>query len=146
LDQDGVYDAGEVDEPDPFHEYYQANNNPDNNFKDADTNDTEVTDEAAIQKDEEDNLFDEENREEDIEIPECEEQFQGDETAGANEEQPQGDATAGVHDEHRELEQEMDYAYGERTGRYDLTPLQPRDYSHLHTTLEHTVMTQYTLK
>jgi hypothetical protein len=39
-----------------------------------------------------------------------------------------------------------DAKYGARSGRYDLRPRKPRDYSHLHATLEHTVLTQYSLR
>ena len=41
---------------------------------------------------------------------------------------------------------EMDDTYGPRNHEYNLRPRRPRDYSHLHTTLESTVMTQYSLK
>jgi hypothetical protein len=44
------------------------------------------------------------------------------------------------------LDQEMDNKYGPRTGEYELRPRRPRDYSHLHTTLEGTVMTQLNMK
>jgi hypothetical protein len=40
----------------------------------------------------------------------------------------------------------MNQLYGERTGTYNLRPSRPRDYSHLHTTMEDIVMTQHTLK
>jgi hypothetical protein len=45
-----------------------------------------------------------------------------------------------------DIGQQMDQRYGQRTGAYDLRPRRPRDYSHLHTTLEDIVMTQHTLK
>ena len=38
----------------------------------------------------------------------------------------------------------MDMQYGPRTGTYNLRARKPRDYGHLHTTLEHIAMTQYT--
>ena len=44
-----------------------------------------------------------------------------------------------------ELE-EMDARYGMRTSSYNLRPRRVRDYSHLHVTLDHVVMTQYSLK
>jgi hypothetical protein len=44
------------------------------------------------------------------------------------------------------LEGEMELRYGVRSGRYDLRPRRPRDYSHLHATMDHTCMTQYNLK
>ena len=44
------------------------------------------------------------------------------------------------------LGQEMDEKYGPRTGEYELRPRRPRDYCHLHTTLESTVMTQHNMK
>jgi hypothetical protein len=44
------------------------------------------------------------------------------------------------------LEQEMDNAYGPRTSGYNLRPRHPCDYSHLHTVLEGTAMTQHSLK
>jgi hypothetical protein len=40
----------------------------------------------------------------------------------------------------------MDDTYGARTGAYHLRPRKPRDYGHIHTTLEHTCMTQYSVK
>jgi Zinc knuckle len=43
------------------------------------------------------------------------------------------------------LDDEMDLRYGVRSGNYDLRPRRPRDYSHLHTTIEHMCMTQYSL-
>jgi hypothetical protein len=49
------------------------------------------------------------------------------------------DAVAGVADEQADLDQQMEYQYGPRSRR-------PCDYSHLHATLEHTVMTQYSMK
>jgi hypothetical protein len=36
--------------------------------------------------------------------------------------------------------------YGERIGAYNLRTRRPRDYSHLHTTLESTMLTQYSMK
>jgi hypothetical protein len=44
------------------------------------------------------------------------------------------------------LEGEMELRYGVRSGRYDLRPRRPRDYSHLHATMDHTCITQYNLK
>ncbi len=41
---------------------------------------------------------------------------------------------------------EMEARYGQRRSGYALRPRKPRDYSHLHTVLEHTVMTQHSLK
>jgi hypothetical protein len=40
----------------------------------------------------------------------------------------------------------MDATYGTRNHSHDLQPRKPRDYSHLHADLEHTVMTQYNVK
>ena len=40
----------------------------------------------------------------------------------------------------------MDEQYGARLSTHNLRPRKPRDYGHLHTTLEHTVMTQYSIK
>lgn len=40
------------------------------------------------------------------------------------------------------VEAEMNQQYGERTAAYNLRPRKPRDYGHMHATLEHTVMTQ----
>jgi hypothetical protein len=40
----------------------------------------------------------------------------------------------------------MDNKYGARVSTHGLRPRKPRDYGHLHTTLEHTVMTQYSVK
>jgi hypothetical protein len=44
------------------------------------------------------------------------------------------------------LEDEMELRYGAHSGRYDLRPRRPCDYSHLHATMDHTCMTQYNLK
>lgn len=41
---------------------------------------------------------------------------------------------------------DMDDVYGPRTGQYNLRPRKPRDFSHLHTALEATCMTQYSVK
>jgi hypothetical protein len=41
---------------------------------------------------------------------------------------------------------EMEARYGQRRSAHGLRPRRPRDYSHLHTVLEHTVMTQHSLK
>ena len=45
-----------------------------------------------------------------------------------------------------DIEQQMDERYGPRTCHYQLRARKPRDYGHLHMTLEHTAMTQYTLE
>ena len=41
------------------------------------------------------------------------------------------------------IDTEMDVKYGTRTGRYDLRARKPRDYDHLHATLESIAMTQH---
>jgi len=41
------------------------------------------------------------------------------------------------------LDDEMEIRYGPRNSNYDLRPRRPRDYSHLHATMDHTCMTQY---
>jgi hypothetical protein len=41
------------------------------------------------------------------------------------------------------LDKEMDTRYGARVSTHNLCPRKARDYGHLHTTLEHTAMTQY---
>jgi hypothetical protein len=41
---------------------------------------------------------------------------------------------------------DMDARYGPRDHSHNLRPRKPRDYSHLHAQLEHTVMTQYNVK
>ena len=43
-------------------------------------------------------------------------------------------------------DRDMDERYGHRSGHYDLRPRKPRDYSHMHATLEHIALTQYNLK
>ena len=40
----------------------------------------------------------------------------------------------------------MNQQYGERTAAYNLRPRKPRDFGHIHATLEHTVMTQMNMK
>ncbi len=40
----------------------------------------------------------------------------------------------------------MNEQYGERTAAYNLRPRKPRDFGHIHATLEHTVMTQMNIK
>jgi Reverse transcriptase (RNA-dependent DNA polymerase) len=45
-----------------------------------------------------------------------------------------------------EIENDMNIRYGPRTENYDLRPRRPRDYGHLHATLESTTMTQYSMK
>jgi hypothetical protein len=49
-------------------------------------------------------------------------------------------------DNEEDIAQAMDEKYGARTGRYGLRPRRPRDYGHLHATLESIVMTQMNLK
>jgi hypothetical protein len=44
------------------------------------------------------------------------------------------------------LANEMETKYGARTGMHALRPRRPRDYGHLHTTLESTPMTQHSMK
>ena len=44
------------------------------------------------------------------------------------------------------IEEAMEAKYGARSGQYGLRPRKPRDYSHVHTTLECTVMTQHSMK
>ena len=44
------------------------------------------------------------------------------------------------------LEARMDEAYGPRTSEHNLRPRKPRDYGHIHTILESTVMTQHSVK
>ena len=53
--------------------------------------------------------------------------------------------TAGVHDDEN-VNDHMDAKYGPRTGSYNLRARKPRDYSHIHTTLESTVMTQHGIR
>jgi hypothetical protein len=47
---------------------------------------------------------------------------------------------------HRHITQEMDEKYGSRNSNHGLRSRRPRDYSHLHTTLESTAMTQHSMK
>ena len=44
------------------------------------------------------------------------------------------------------IAQRMDDVYGARLSSHNLRPRKPRDYGHLHTTLEHTALTQYSVK
>jgi len=53
---------------------------------------------------------------------------------------------AGVTEEKEEdFEQKMNTRYGTRTEEHNLRPRKPRDYGHIHTTLEHTCMTQHSV-
>jgi hypothetical protein len=66
-------------------------------------------------------------------------------TVGANE----NDEPANGHDEDdqtNKIEQVMDAKYGPRQSEYDLRPRRPRNYSHLHATLEGIAMTQHSMK
>jgi hypothetical protein len=45
-----------------------------------------------------------------------------------------------------DIDDQMDGQYGSRSGRHQLRPRKPRDYSHLHTVLEGTVMTKMNMK
>lgn len=49
-------------------------------------------------------------------------------------------------EEDADINNNMDQKYGARTGAYNLRARKPRDYGHLHTTLEHTCMTQFSVK
>eukprot|EP00978_Attheya_sp_CCMP212_P045501 scaffold348922_cov20-Attheya_sp.AAC.1 len=44
------------------------------------------------------------------------------------------------------LDELMTAAYGKHKSEHNLRARKPRDYSHIHTTLESTVMTQYSMK
>jgi Reverse transcriptase (RNA-dependent DNA polymerase) len=44
------------------------------------------------------------------------------------------------------LGQQMNQAYGERTGHYNLRPRRPRDYGHLHATISGSILSQYGMK
>jgi hypothetical protein len=46
----------------------------------------------------------------------------------------------------QDIQTEMDQQYGERTSPYNLRARKPRDYGHMHATLEHTVLTQHSMK
>ena len=46
-------------------------------------------------------------------------------------------------DEQMGIDEQKEQQYVPRTGRSNLRARKPRDYGHLHTTLEHTSMTQY---
>ena len=78
-------------------------------------------------------------------------------TADAEAEEGNGDAADGgmgddddnanrEEDQAPTVDEQMDQAYGARSSGYDLRPRRPRDYSHMHTTLESIVMTQYNMK
>ena len=78
-------------------------------------------------------------------------------TADAEDEEGDGNATDGgmgddddaanrEEDQAPTVNEQMDQAYGARNSGYDLRPRRPRDYSHMHTTLESIVMTQYNIK
>ena len=56
------------------------------------------------------------------------------------------DAVGGDAPPDEDIETAMDQQYGERTAAYNLRPRKPRDYGHMHTTLEHTMMTQFSMK
>ena len=45
-----------------------------------------------------------------------------------------------------DIDAQMDAAYGPRTGKYDLRARKPRDYGHIHTTLESTIFTQHSVR
>jgi hypothetical protein len=45
-----------------------------------------------------------------------------------------------------DVDAQMDAAYGPRTGKYDLRARKPRDYGHLHVTLESIAMTQHGIR
>jgi hypothetical protein len=48
--------------------------------------------------------------------------------------------------ENTDFERKMESRYGPRTNNYDLRPRRLRDYSHLHATVDHLTLTQYSLK
>ena len=45
-----------------------------------------------------------------------------------------------------DVDAQMDAAYGPRTGKHDLRARKPRDYSHMHVTLESIAMTQHSVR
>lgn len=91
------------------------------------------------------------------------EDVDADEVPGADEDKPKEDEPEPVPEEDEDetepvpeedkpepvqpdVASEMDARYGARTSQYGLRPRKPRDYGHLHATLEHTVMTQMNMK
>jgi hypothetical protein len=56
------------------------------------------------------------------------------------------DDNGAMHNEDNPTGEEVIVADGARSSRYQLRPRRPRDYSHLHTVLEGTVMTQLSMK
>jgi hypothetical protein len=49
-------------------------------------------------------------------------------------------------DEPVDINARMDATYGPRTSKYDLRARKPRDYGHIHTTLESTIFTQHSVR
>ena len=60
--------------------------------------------------------------------------------------QPIIDGEPEEEEENANLDAEMDQRYGIRTHAHNLRARKPRDYSHMHATLEETVMTQHSMK
>ena len=51
-----------------------------------------------------------------------------------------------VNNNFKQLEKVMDEKYGHQSGHYAPCPRKPRDYSHLHATINHIALTLYSLK
>jgi hypothetical protein len=71
-----------------------------------------------------------------------------DETPGVGDDKPTGvDTETAVEaiNEQEKIYQDMNAQYGERKHRHGLRPRRPRDYKHVHTQIESTVMTQHSI-
>jgi hypothetical protein len=70
--------------------------------------------------------------------------------ANANEEEEIANANAEDEEDEKgdpiDIDARMDAAYGPRTGKCDLRARKPRDYGHIHTTLESTMFTQHSVR
>jgi hypothetical protein len=100
------------------------------------------------------NNHDEDEGNDSIQLDEQQGENQKDDENESNDEQQaaeqpsNNDATSDNHAENKNNEdtQQLDKRYGARTTAYNLRPRRPRDYGHLHTTLECIMMTQHSLK
>jgi hypothetical protein len=107
------------------------NDDDDENMRDVNAN---IADDNDNEPNDEENGIDEED----------EEVMEAAEVVTPNEEDDEVDSI--TPDDEEELEDNFDDKYGARMSTHGLRPRKPRDYGHLHTTLEHIVMTQYSVK
>jgi hypothetical protein len=139
-DGDADDDSVESEEDDDENSYDEGDDDP---YPEDDGELAEVIEDAHIGEDDQAYVGVDDDHE-----PQLAGMPEGDAPPGETPEENREDELDNINDQDRR----MTYAeaaaarYGPRNSGYNLRPQRPRDYSHLHTTLEHTVMTQHSMK